>query len=74
MVTDGRGSASAQTDNGVRRVDRALTRAQQLVDRKPTGQAAWSWYIEAAQVGDLSLLALVLQRAASAGPSSSPIA
>jgi hypothetical protein len=40
------------------------------------GQAALSWYIEATQVGDFSVLALLLQREPPTGPrpSGSPIA
>ena len=75
MVPDGLGPVSSQTDR-VRRVEHALVRAQQLVDRRPTGQAALAGYIEAAHVGDLSVLALLLQREPHVGlnPSSSPVA
>jgi hypothetical protein len=71
MVPEGLEPVSRQMDDRVRRVERALVRAQQLVDRKPTGQAALSWYIEATQVGDLSVLALLLQREPPTGPSPS---
>jgi hypothetical protein len=74
MVPDGPEPAARQVDDRVRRVERALVRAQQLVDRKPTGQAALSWHIEATQVGDLAVLALLLQREPRKGPSGSPIA
>jgi hypothetical protein len=68
-VTEGVQPLSRLTGDGVRGVERALVRAQELVDRKPTGQRAFSWYVEATQVGDLSLLALLLQRAGGArGP------
>jgi hypothetical protein len=71
MVSDELGPASPQTDDGVRRVEHALIRAQQLVDRKPTGPADLSWHIEATQVGDLSVLALLLRREPPTGPSPS---
>src|SRR6202035_3602193 len=76
MAPDGLEPVSGQTDDRVRRVELALERAQQLVDRKPTGQAALSWYVEATQVGDLSVLALLFQREPPTGPSpsGSPIA
>lgn len=66
-ATDAR---SRQANDAVRLVEGALVRAQELVDRKPVGQAALAWYIEAAQVGDLSLLALLLahETATGAGP------
>ena len=53
------GARSPRADDAVRLVEHALVRAQELVDRKPTGQAALAWYIEAAQVGDLSVLAVL---------------
>ena len=45
-------------------MERAIARAQELVDRKREGQSGLPWYFEAMQVGDLSLLALLLQRPA----------
>lgn len=54
---------SRLTGDRVRGVERALVRAQELVGRKPAGERAYSWYVEATHVGDLSVLALLLQRA-----------
>lgn len=71
MAPEGVEPVSRQADDRVRRVERALLRAQELVDRKPTGQADLSWYIEATQVGELSVLALLLQREPGTGPSNS---
>jgi hypothetical protein len=51
---------SYQADDAVRLIERALVRAQQLVDRKPAGRRPLAWYIEAASVGDLSLLAVLV--------------
>jgi hypothetical protein len=62
VVTEGAEPVSRLAAERVRGVERALVRAQELVDRKPTRQGALSWYVEATQVGDLSLLALLLQR------------
>ena len=54
---------SRLTGDRVREVERALVRAQELVDRKPAGERAYAWYAESTHVGDLSVLALLLQRA-----------
>ena len=40
----------------------ALARAQELVDSAGAGRVDLPWYVEAMQVGDLSLLALLLRR------------
>jgi hypothetical protein len=74
MVADAAEPASRRTADSVRGVERALARAQELVDNRPTEPRALSWYVEATQVGDLSLLALLLQRAkASSSPESEPL-
>jgi hypothetical protein len=61
------GSVPSPSGGQVRGVERALVRAQELVDGEAIGQRAVSRYSEAMHVGDLSVLALLLQRGDGAG-------
>jgi len=60
MAADRAIDAKDPRDDAVRRVEEALVRAQELVDRKPPGPGNLAWYIEAAQMGELSVLARLL--------------
>ena len=62
MAGKGTAPASLVPPDGVRNVEQALARAQRLVESKPAGRAGLAWYIEAMNVGDLPLLALLLRR------------
>ena len=74
MAADGPEPVSQPTRDGIRGVERALARAQELVDRTPMSQGDLAWYIEATQVGDLSVLALLLRRERELGAANAPTA
>lgn len=62
MVESTTDTAPGSARAGASPVEEALLRAQELVDEARTGRGSPVRYVEAMQVGDLSLIALLLAR------------